>query len=113
MHSQSIVLLGMLTIATTVFAQNETITIKSHSRAGKNGDVALLYGELEGNRVVLRCALSRGDCKELPNGQYDIERLLLGEGSYPNCPNVDIYRLGADAFKEEPVGEYCLLHEPK
>ena len=55
--------------------------------------------------------LSHADCKELPRGEYDIERLLEGEGSYPNCPNVDLYRVGADSFKEEPLGEYCVLRE--
>jgi hypothetical protein len=107
MHTRSIVLLGILAITTSLFAQNETITIQSHSKS-PDSDVALLYGELDGNRVVLRCALSHSDCKELTKGRYNIERLLQGEGSYPNCPNVDIYRLGADSSMEEPLGEYCL-----
>ena len=114
MLRQLIVLFGLLAITQSVSAQNETIMIKSHSRSGKNpgGDVVLLHGELDGNRVMLQCVLSHSDCKELPRGQYNIERLLEDEGSYPNCPNVDIYRLGADSSTEEPLGEYC-LHEQK
>ncbi len=105
------VLLGLMAISTSVFAQSETITIKGHSRRGKSpGEIALLSGELEdGDSVVLRCVLSHTDCRELAKGQYNIERLLDGEGSYPNCSNVDIYRLGKNSFQEEPLGEYCLL----
>jgi len=110
-----VILLGLLAIPALLFAQNETITIKGHSRSGKTppGERALLYGELDGEPVVLRCVLSHADCKELPRGQYDIERLLDGEGSYKDCPNVDIYRLGEDAFTEEPLGEYCLIEKRK
>jgi hypothetical protein len=103
-------LLGAVSIAASLSAQNETITIKRHARGGKNppGKLALLYGDLDGYSVVLQCELSHADCKELPPGEYNIERLLDGEGSYKNC-SVDIYRLGADSFKEEPLGEYCLM----
>jgi hypothetical protein len=106
-------LLGVLAISTTLWAQHETITIKSHSRGGKSQppDRAFVYGEIEGKPITLVCVLSHADCKELPRGEYDIERLLEGEGSYPNCPNVDLYRVGADSFKEEPLGEYCVLRE--
>ncbi len=108
-----IVLLGLLLVPVLLHAQHETITIKSHSRAGKGqpGERVLLYGELGDKSVVLRCVASHSDCKELSQAQYNIERLLDGEGSYPNCPNVDLYRLGADSFQEEPLGEYCLLRE--
>lgn len=110
-----LLLLSTLVIARALFAQNETITIKRHARSGKSTSaaVALLYGELDGQPVVLRCALSHPDCKELAQGQYDIERLLEGEGSYNGCPNVDIYRLGADSSTEEPLGEYCLLERQR
>ena len=106
-----VLLLGVLFLSGPLFAQSDTIAIKRHSRASKNAPVelALLYGELDGHAVVLQCVLSHSDCKELPQGAYNIERLLEGEGSYPNCPNVDIYRLGADSFQEEPLGEYCLV----
>jgi len=109
-----VLLLGVLTMAASLCAQNETITIKSHSRGGKSTppDRAFLNGELDGQPVVLWCVLSHSDCKELPRGEYNIERLLGGEGSYKNCPNVDLYRLGANSFQEEPLGEYCLI-EPK
>ena len=110
MLHQVIALFGLLAIALSLSAQNETITIKSHARDGKNQppDRAFLYGELDGRPVTLQCVLSHADCKELPKGQYDIERLLDGEGSYHGCPNVDIYRLDADSSQEEPLGEYCL-----
>ncbi|HZP24331.1 MAG TPA: hypothetical protein VFB04_12840 [Terriglobales bacterium] len=106
-----VLLLGVLALPLPFFAQSETITIKRHSRGGKNspGELALLYGELDGHSAVLQCVLSHSDCHELPAGEYNIERLLEGEGSYKDCPNVDIYRLGADSFKEEPLGEYCLV----
>lgn len=109
-----VLLIGVLAVATPVFAQNETITVKRHARNSKkaSGAVAFLYGELDGQPAVLRCVLSHADCKELAPGQYDIERLLDGEGSYEGCLNVDIYRLGADSSQEQPLGEYCLL-EPK
>jgi hypothetical protein len=108
-----LLLLGLLAVATLLFAQNETLTIKGHSKGGKNppGGLASLYGDLEGRSVVLECALSHTDCKELPRGHYSLERLIDGEGSYKNCPNVDVYRLGANSSKEEPLGEYCLRHE--
>jgi len=96
-----------------LFAQHETITVKSRSRSGTSaaGDRALLHADLDGQAVVLECVLSHDDCKELPRGEYEIDRLLDGEGSYRNCPNVDIYRMGADRSKEEPLGEYCLRDE--
>ena len=109
-----IVLLAWLAATASLSAQSDTINIKSHSRAGKNppGELALLHAELDGQAVILQCVLSHNFCKELPPGQYNIERLLEGEGSYPNCANVDIYRLGADSSQEEPLGEYC-MHEQK
>ena len=108
---QIVVLMALLAVTPPLCAQHETITIMSHSRGGKAGaaDRAFLYGELDGHAVVLQCVLSHDDCKELPKGEYNIERLLEGEGSYRDCPNVDLYRLGADSFKEEPLGEYCLV----
>lgn len=109
-----VVLMGAVAMTSLLCAQSDTITIKRHSRGGKNppGGLAFLYGELDGQAVILRCVLSHSDCKELPRGDYNIERLLEGEGSYKNCSNVDIFRPGADSFKEEPLGEYCLV-EPK
>ena len=105
-----IAMLGLLAMPALLLAQNETITIKSHSRGGSNqpSQWAFLSGELDGQHVVLQCLLSHDDCKELARGQYEIERLLEDEGSYPNCPNVDLFRLGADRWKEEPLGEYCM-----
>ncbi len=109
-----ILLLGFLAIPALLCAQHEMITIKGHSRGSKSsgGDRAFLYGELEGHSVVLQCVLAHADCKELPRGQYEIDRLIVGEeGAYKGCPNVDIYRVGADRSKEEPLGEYCLRGE--
>ena len=107
-----VLLLGLVAVSTLLFAQNETLTITGHARGGKNppNGLAFLYGDLEGRSVVLQCALSHADCKELPRGQYSLERLIDGEGSYKNC-SVDVYRLGADSSKELPLGEYCLRHE--
>lgn len=115
LRKSNIVLLAILAMSISLSAQTESITIKSHTRGGKSTppDLAFLRGEMEGKAVLLQCVLSHSDCKELPRGEYNIERLLEGEGSYPNCPNVDIYRLGADSFKEEPLGEYCLVREQK
>jgi hypothetical protein len=108
-----VLLFGLLSIATPLLAQSETITIKRHTRGGKNppNSLALLYGNMDGRSVVLQCVVSHSDCKELPQGDYSLERLLQGEGSYKNCSNVDIYRLGSGSAQEDPLGEYCLLHE--
>ncbi|HTV65013.1 MAG TPA: hypothetical protein VMD98_05375 [Bryocella sp.] len=108
-----VLLFGLMAMATPLFAQSETITIKRHARGGKNppDSLAFLYGDLDGQPVVLQCVLSHADCKELPRGDYSLERLLQGEGSYRNCSNVDVYRLGSGSAQEEPLGEYCLLHE--
>jgi len=106
-------LVGLVALTTPLLAQNEALTVKRHSRGGKNRppELAFLYGDLDGKAVVLQCTLSHADCKELPQGQYNVERLIDGEGSYRNCPNIDVYRLGADSSKEVPLGEYCLRHE--
>ena|SRR5271165_1158665 len=113
LRSKIVVLLGFLTIPALLYSQHETITIKSHSRGGKNTapERAFLYGELNGQPAVLQCLLSHSDCKELPRGQYEIERLIEDEASYKGCANVDLYRIGADRSREEPLGEHCLLHE--
>jgi hypothetical protein len=114
LRSKIIVLLGILIIPGLLYAQHETITIKSHSRSSKSAAPparVFLTAELDGQRVVLQCVLSHDDCKELPAGEFEIDRLLAGEGSYKGCPNVDIYKIGADRSKEEPLGEYCLLNE--
>jgi hypothetical protein len=105
----------MVALAEPLVAQNDTITLKRRARGGKNppDSMALLYGVLDGSSVVLQCVLSHNDCKELAPGEYGIERLLEGEGSYRGCFNVDIYRLGADSSKEEPLGEYCLIQKRK
>ena len=108
---RTIVLLCVLTAAPTLLlAQNETIVIKSHSRSsdGPPAKWAFVYGELDGQHVVLQCLLSHDDCKELAKGQYEIDRLLEEQSSYPKCQNVDLFRLGADRSKEEPLGEYCM-----
>ena len=101
------VLIGVLVAGPTLYAQHESIVIKSSKRPA--ADRVALYGRLDGHPVALQCMASHSDCKELPRGEYNIERLLEGEGSYKGCPNVDIYRLGGDSFKEEPLGEYCLI----
>ncbi|MFZ0794813.1 MAG: hypothetical protein WAM65_13650 [Candidatus Korobacteraceae bacterium] len=106
-------MLGFLVMPALLCAQHETITIKGSSRGSKNsaGDRVFVYGDLEGHSVVLRCVLAHSDCKELPRGEYEIDRLLDGEGAYKDCPNVDIYRIGAERSKEEPLGEYCMRGE--
>ena len=113
-----ILLLGFVVMPALLCAQHEMITIKGHSRGGATGgkssagDRAFLYGDLDGRPVVLQCVLSHADCRELPRGQYEIDRLIVGEeGAYKGCPNVDIYRVGAERSKEEPLGEYCLRGE--
>jgi hypothetical protein len=90
--------------------ENEKITIERRSRGGKSllGDRAFLYSKIDGEPYVLECVLSHSDCVELPPNQYEIARLVTGEGSYKNCPNVDVYRIGANRLKEKPLGEYCL-----
>jgi hypothetical protein len=101
------VLIGVLAAGPALYAQHESIVIKSSKRP--TADRVSLYGELNGRSVVLQCTASHSDCKELSHGEYSIERLLEGEGSYKGCANVDLYRLGADSFQEEPLGEYCLI----
>jgi hypothetical protein len=106
-----LVLLGVVAISPLLFGQNEKIAIQSHSRAGKyplGDDQLLLYADLDEGSVILRCESSHKDCVVLPPGDYEIARLILGEGSYKNCANVDIYRIDADRSKGKPLGEYCL-----
>jgi hypothetical protein len=102
-----LVLMSVLAASSELLAQHETILIKSSKRPAT--DRVVLYGELNGQRVALQCMAAREYCKELPHGEYNIERLLEGEGSYKGCANVDLYRPGADSFKEAPLGEYCLV----
>jgi hypothetical protein len=102
-------LLLALAVAPSMSAQNEKITIEKATRGGKYplGDRAFLYSKIDGEPYVLECELSHADCAELSPGEYEIARLIRGEGSYQNCPNVDIYRSGANRLKEKPLGEYC------
>jgi hypothetical protein len=114
-RSYILVLAGLLAMPPLLFAQHETITIKNHAKNTKASAVnrSVFYGELDGKPVMLQCALSHDDCKDLPKGEYVIVRLLEGEGAYKNCPNVDIYQLDADLSREEPLGEYCLHDLPQ
>jgi hypothetical protein len=108
-------LILVLAISPLLSAQNERITITGQSSYGGKKSIlnayALLYAKLGGDDgVVLTCELSREDCKQPALGEYEIARLIPGEGSYKDCPNVDIYRIGANRLKEKPLGEYCLGH---
>src|SRR5262249_783155 len=107
MRRRGILVLLSILASSRLYAQHETILIKSSKRVAT--DRVVLYGDLDGQRVALQCMLAREYCKELARGEYNIERLLEGEGSYKGCSNVDLYRVGEDSFKEEPLGEYCLL----
>ncbi len=72
------------------------------------GDHLYIFADLGKDSVILTCDVSHDDCIALSPGDYEIARLIPGEGSYKDCPNVDIYRIGADRLKEKPLGEYCL-----
>jgi hypothetical protein len=110
LYQIGIFLLALLGVVPLLAAQNETITIESRSRGGSYplGDRAFLHSKIDGEPYDLECVLSHADCVWLSPGQYEIARLILDEGSYKNCSNVDIYRLGANRLKEKPLGEYCL-----
>ena len=111
LNNKAILLLALvLAVAPLTSAQNVKITIESRSRGGKSllGDRAFLHSTIYGEPYTLECVLSHHDCVELLPGDYEIARLMPEEGSYKNCENVDIYRLGADRLKDKPLGEYCL-----
>jgi hypothetical protein len=110
LKKQAILLLALLAFSPAMSAQNERITIESGRRGGKYPfpDRAFLDSRIDSEPYVLECKLSHSDCIELAPGNYEIARLIPGEGSYKNCPNVDIYRIGANRLKDKPLGEYCL-----
>jgi hypothetical protein len=108
-------LILVLAISPLLSAQNERITITGQSSYGGKKSVlnayALLCAKLgDDDQVLLTCELSHEDCIQLALGQYEIARLIPGEGSYKDCSNIDIYRIGANRLKEKPLGEYCLEH---
>jgi hypothetical protein len=127
MHRKTILaLLGLVAVASLLFAQNEKIKIKNSSQTHDYpnldldssravqylpGDRVFLDADLGKDSVVLVCYVSHDDCVTLSPGDYEIARLIPGEGSYKSCPNVDIYRIGADRLKEKPLGEYCLRYQ--
>jgi hypothetical protein len=114
LKKQVILIFALLTLAPLVNGQNEKVIIEKGTRGGGRyplGERAYLDVKIDGERgYLLVCVLSHADCRELPPGEYEIARLIPGEGSYKDCPNVDIYRVGADRLKEKPLGEYCLDH---
>lgn len=110
LKKETIVLLALLAVVPLMSAQNERITIENSRWGGKgpSGDRAFLYSKIDGEPYALECQLSQTDCALLSPGEYEISWLIQGEGSYKNCPNIDIYRIGADRLKEKPLGDYCL-----
>ena len=108
MRSKKIVALFSLLGIIPLLSASEKITFKSSSQQG-NDKVVLLEADLAGRSVDLTCFESHPDCKGLAPGDYELARLMAGEGSYNDCQNVDIYRIGADRLKEKPLGRYCLL----
>jgi hypothetical protein len=121
-----IALLGLIAVSSSLFGQNEKIKIKNSSqthvypnldlgspRAVQDllGDRLFIDANLGKDSVALTCYVSHNDCVALSPGDYEIARLIPGEGSYQAGPNVDIYRIGADRLKEKPLGEYCLPYQ--
>jgi hypothetical protein len=104
---KNVALFGLLAISPLLSA-SEKITFKSSSKQG-NDKIVLVEADLTGRSVDLTCFESHADCKELAPGDYELARLIAGEGSYNDCQNVDVYRIGADRLKEKPLGRYCLL----
>jgi hypothetical protein len=118
--------LGLVAVSSSLFAQNEKIKIKNSSqthvypnldldspRVAQEllGDRVFLYADLGKDSTGLTCNVSHNDCVALSPGDYEIARLIPGEGSYKDCSNIDIYRIGADRLKEKPLGEYCLPYQ--
>ena len=102
-------MLCVLAISPAVFAQNEHIKIKNWERGWMTmGNVVWLHADLGNEAVFLRCDLSNDNCQILVPGNYEVARLIRGEGAYKDCSSVDVYRIGADRLKEKPLGEYCL-----
>jgi len=112
LNKQVTLLLALLAVAPFMSAQNERITIEKSTRCGQYplGDRACFDAKIDGEPYGLECELSHADCAELPPGEYEIARLIPGEGSHKKCSksNVDLYRVGANRLKEKPLGEYCL-----
>ena len=112
LNKQITLILALLAAGPLMSAQGERITIEKATRCGQYplGDRACFDAKIDGKPYYLDCMLSHTDCTELAPGQYEIARLIPGEGSYKNCPNADIYRIGANRLKEKPLGEYCLSY---
>jgi hypothetical protein len=125
-HRMILALLGLVAVSSSLLAQNEKIKIKNSSqpnvypnldldslRAVQEllGDRVFLEADLGKDSVALTCYVSHYDCVALRPGDYEVARLIPGEGSYKGCANVDIYRIGADRLKEKPLGEYCLPYQ--
>ena len=119
-------LLGLVAVSSSLFAQNEKIKIKNSSQTHEYpnldldslravqylpGDRVVLHADLGKDSTALTCYVSHNDCVALSPGDYEIARLIPGEGSYKGCRNVDIYPIGADRLKEKPLGEYCLPYQ--
>lgn len=119
-------LLGLVAVSSSLFAQNEKIKIKNSSQTHVYpnldldslrvvqdllGDRVFLDADLGEDSVALTCYVSHDDCVALIPGDYEIARLIPGEGSYKGCPNVDVYRICADRLKEKPLGEYCFPYQ--
>jgi hypothetical protein len=109
LNKQVTLILALLAVAPLMSAQNERITIQKSTWCGQYplGDRACIDARISGEPYFLDCPLSHTNCTELSPGEYEIARLIPGEGSYKNCPNVDLYRIGANRLKEKPLGEYC------
>ncbi|MFZ0313938.1 MAG: hypothetical protein WAL85_14620 [Candidatus Korobacteraceae bacterium] len=102
-----LVLFSLFAVSLAIAAQSERAVIKGKSRVARaEGSLEV---ELADGPAVLWCDASRKDCVELSPGNYEVVRLLAGEGAYKGCPNVDIYRIGADRSKEKPLGKYLVL----
>ncbi len=118
-------LLGLVAVSSPLFAQNEKIKIKNGSQTHEYpnldldslravqylpGDRVVLHADLGKDSTALTCYVSHNDCVALSPGDYEIARLIPGEGSYTGCRNLDIYPICSDRLMDRPFGEYCLRY---
>lgn len=97
----------LISVSALSDTSKETILIKKSSL---EKDIITLDGEIDGNSVQLMCFVSRGNCREIPEGAYSFIRVAPGQGIYNDCPNIDIHTKNPSNKQIELVSEYCLLN---
>lgn len=96
----------LLSVSSFSGMPNELIFVKKSS-VQKN--VVTVDGEIKGKEIQLICFVSEKNCQELSGGTYLFIRLKASEGTYNDCPNIDVYTNNSADKQAKQLGEYCLL----